>query len=99
MECNRLINLRVGFQATNHGISSSFLEKMRKISEQFFSLPIEEKMRYGREVDGMEGYGNDLIFSNQQILDWSDRLYLVTNPKDERRLEFWPLNPPSFRSV
>ncbi|KAL0559256.1 hypothetical protein IC582_003853 [Cucumis melo] len=86
------------FQATNHGISSSFLEKMRKISEQFFSLPIEEKMRYGREVDGMEGYGNDLIFSNQQILDWSDRLYLVTNPKDERRLEFWPLNPPSFRS-
>ena len=72
---------------------------MRKISEQFFSLPIEEKMRYGREVDGMEGYGNDLILSEQQILDWSDRLYFVTNPEDERRLELWPLNPPSFRLV
>ncbi|KAE8653014.1 probable 2-oxoglutarate-dependent dioxygenase ANS isoform X2 [Cucumis sativus] len=85
------------FQATNHSISSSFLEKLRKISEQFFSLPIEEKMRYGREVDGMEGYGNDLTFSNQQTLDWSDRLYFVTSPEDERRLDLWPLNPPSFR--
>lgn len=89
----------VRFQAINHSISSSFLEKMRKISEQFFSLPIEEKNRYGREVDGMEGYGNDLILSNQQILDWTDRLYLIVNPEDERQLKFWPLNPPSFRSV
>ncbi|XP_023529942.1 protein SRG1-like [Cucurbita pepo subsp. pepo] len=85
------------FQATNHGISSSFLDQMRQISEQFFALPMEEKNRYYREIDGHEGYGSDLILSEHQILDWTDRLYLVVNPEDERKLKFWPENPPSFR--
>ncbi|XP_022134811.1 uncharacterized protein LOC111006992 [Momordica charantia] len=85
------------FQAINHSISSSFLNKIHQISNQFFSLPMEEKNKCCRELYGLEGYGTDMVFSEQQILDWTDRLYLKVNPEDERQLKYWPQNPQSFR--
>ncbi|KAF5482253.1 hypothetical protein F2P56_002838 [Juglans regia] len=87
------------FQAINHGITSSFLDKVREVTKQFFALPVGEKQKYSREVDEIEGYGNDMILSAQQILDWSDRLYLTVNPEDQRRLKFWPEIPQDFRDL
>ncbi|GMY35776.1 protein SRG1-like [Fagus crenata] len=83
------------FQVINHGIS--FLDEIRDVTKQFFELPMEEKRKYSREADGIEGYGSDMIISEQQILDWTDRLYLTINPEDRRRLKFWPENPKAFR--
>ncbi|XP_055960301.1 protein SRG1-like isoform X2 [Mercurialis annua] len=83
----------------NHGISSSFLDKVRSDAEQFFGLPLKEKQKYGREGDSIEGYGNDVIFSDDQMLDWNDRLYLIISPQDKRLLKFWPLNPATFRET
>ena len=83
------------FQVINHGIS--FLDEIRDVTKQFFELPMEEKRKYSREADGIEGYGSDMIISEQQILDWTDRLYLTINPEDRRRLKFWPEHPKAFR--
>ncbi|KAK2446791.1 2-oxoglutarate (2OG) and Fe(II)-dependent oxygenase superfamily protein [Trifolium repens] len=87
------------FQATNHGITSLFLEKVREISKQFFELPMEEKQKYAREPNGIEGYGNDVIFSENQRLDWTDRVYLKVHPEDQRNFKVWPQKPNDFRSI
>lgn len=58
---------------------------------------MEKKHKHSRKTDDMEGYGNDMIFSDQQILDWTDRLYLQVNPEDQRKFIFWPENPSDFR--
>jgi isopenicillin N synthase-like dioxygenase len=85
------------FQAINHGMTHSFLDEVREATKQFFDLPMTVKRKYSREVDGIEGYGNDMILSQQQTLDWTDRLYLTVNPQDQRRLKFWPESPENFR--
>ncbi|KAB2016648.1 hypothetical protein ES319_D08G108600v1 [Gossypium barbadense] len=86
-------------QAINHGITSAFLDKLREVARQFFALPSEEKKKYSREIGSIEGYGNDMILSEDQILDWTDRLYLILRPEDKQTLKFWPENPESFRGV
>ncbi|CAI0388796.1 unnamed protein product [Linum tenue] len=52
-----------------------------------------------RPEDDVEGYGNDPILSDKQILDWSDRLLLKLVPEDTRKLHLWPTNPTQFREV
>ena len=78
-------------------MTSSFLDKVHNVGKQFFALSIEEKQKYSRTVDDIEGYGNDSVLSENQTLDWTDRLYLIVNPEDQRKLKFWPKNPESFR--
>ena len=77
-------------------MSSAFLDIVRSVSKQFFALPMEEKLKCGG-VDTRQGYGNDMILSEDQILDWNDRLYLELSPEDQRLLKVWPENPGNFR--
>ena len=71
------------------------------MTREFYKLPLEEKQKYSNLVDGqefrMEGYGNDIVVSEKQTLDWSDRLYLVVEPESRRIYSMWPAHPPSFR--
>lgn len=78
-------------------MTSLFLDEVRGITKQFFALTMEEKKRYSRPVDDIEGYGTDMVLSEKQILDWADRLYLVIHPEDQIKLKFWPENPANFR--
>ncbi|XP_027904050.1 codeine O-demethylase-like [Vigna unguiculata] len=87
------------FQAINHGMESSFLDKVREVSKQFFQLPEEEKQKCAREPKDAEGYGNDIIYSANQRLDWTDRIYLKVLPEDQRKFKFWPQKPHDFRST
>ncbi|KAJ1385866.1 Oxoglutarate/iron-dependent dioxygenase [Sesbania bispinosa] len=84
------------FQAIGHGMSTSYLDKIREVAKQFFTLPVEEKQKYVRAVNESEGYGNDKIVSEKQVLDWSYRLTLRVFPKEKRRLSLWPENPSDF---
>ncbi|KAF4349809.1 jasmonate-induced oxygenase 4 [Cannabis sativa] len=87
------------FQGINHGMSLEYLNQVREITKEFFHLPLEEKQKYLREENDIEGYGNDMVLSDQQKIDWSDRLYLVIYPEDQRKLKHWPENPKNFRSM
>lgn len=78
-------------------MTSSFLDKVRDISKQFFELPKEEKQKYAREPNDIEGYGKDVIFSENQRLDWTDRVYLKVQPEDQRKFKVWPQKPNDFR--
>ncbi|KAF8090410.1 hypothetical protein N665_0477s0015 [Sinapis alba] len=44
-------------------------------------------------------YGNDMILLDDQVLDWTDRLYLTTYPEDQQQLKFWPEVPIEFRDT
>ncbi|KAL2338437.1 hypothetical protein Fmac_012883 [Flemingia macrophylla] len=87
------------FQAIGHGMSSSYLDKIREVSKQFFELPEEEKQKYARAVNESEGYGNDIVVSDKQVLDWSYRLSLRVFPENKRRLSLWPKIPTDFSKI
>ncbi|XP_054805052.1 codeine O-demethylase-like [Prosopis cineraria] len=87
------------FQAINHGMTSWFLGKVREVSKQFFELPKEEKQKYERQEGDHEGYGSDIIFTEDQRLDWTDRVYLKVQPEHQRKFKVWPQLPHDFRDV
>ncbi|KAJ9141037.1 hypothetical protein P3X46_031620 [Hevea brasiliensis] len=87
------------FRAIGHGIESSFLDKVREIGKQFFVLPPEEKQKFGRAANDLEGYGNDPNVSRKIIFNRSERILIKVAPEDQRRLERWPSNPSDFLEV
>ncbi|XP_042066877.1 protein SRG1-like [Salvia splendens] len=86
-------------QVVNHGMDDSFLDEVHSVTKEFFSLPMEEKMQCARPKDDIDGYGNDTVYSDNQTLDWNDRLYLNVKPDTIRKLKVWPQNPKNFRKV
>ncbi|KFK33264.1 hypothetical protein AALP_AA6G351900 [Arabis alpina] len=86
-------------QVMNHGITEVFLDKIYKLTKEFFALPTEEKQKYARDIGNVQGYGNDMILSDDQILDWIDRLFLTTYPEDQQQLKFWPQVPMGFKET
>ena len=70
---------------------------MKKVIEEFFKLPLEEKMKYAQTPNTIEGYGQAFVVSEDQKLDWGDMLFLLPLPNSQRNLRFWPLHPPTFR--
>ncbi|EAZ36018.1 hypothetical protein OsJ_20324 [Oryza sativa Japonica Group] len=101
------------FAVTGQGMPEPFLDEILAATREFFHLPPEEKERYSNVVaaadaDGVgaggerfqpEGYGIDRVDTDEQILDWCDRLYLQVQPEEERRLEFWPEHPAALRGL
>ncbi|KAL6974071.1 hypothetical protein U1Q18_028253 [Sarracenia purpurea var. burkii] len=82
------------FQAINHEMEISFLEKIRGVAKQFFALPIEEKQKYSRTAGAIDGYG-----SSSLAVYWADVLYLTVSPEDQSKIRFWPQNPQDFRKI
>ncbi|KAL6861220.1 hypothetical protein ACP4OV_016920 [Aristida adscensionis] len=91
------------FLVTNHGIEGSLMDAVIAASREFFHQPLEQKQEYSNLIEGkrwqLEGYGNDPVKTQDQILDWCDRLHLRVEPEDERNLALWPKNPESFRDL
>lgn len=91
------------FQAIGHDMPLSLLEEVRDIAKSFFKLPIEIKQKYSNLRDGyafkFEGYGTDHVATEDQVVDWNDRLFLLVQPEDQRKFKLWPENPNSFRDV
>ncbi|RDX92504.1 Protein SRG1, partial [Mucuna pruriens] len=86
------------FQLVEHGISPLVLETLKDEVEGFFMLPLEEKMKYKIRPDDVEGYGT-VIRSEDQKLDWGDRLFMKTNPIATRKPYLLPEFPSSLRSI
>jgi len=88
---------------TGHGMPESLLAGVRAAGLEFFHLPPEEKLRHANRTDDGEfqpdGYGIDRVDTDEQVLDWCDRLYLAVQPEERRRARFWPANPPSLAGL
>lgn len=89
------------FLITNHGISNSLLDGVRDVVKDFFGLSFEKKkasVGSYMSVDNM-GYGRNFVKSEDQPLDWIDRLTMVAAPADQQLQLVWPQQPPNFRLV
>ncbi|KAJ8761956.1 hypothetical protein K2173_006558 [Erythroxylum novogranatense] len=84
------------FQLVNHGVSSSVMDMMKQALEDFYDLPLEEKMKCQRKPDEAEGYG--AVIRTGGKLDWDDRFYIQTNPLNRRNQRLFSELPSSLRN-
>ncbi|KAM7505869.1 hypothetical protein LguiB_004773 [Lonicera macranthoides] len=88
------------FQVVNHGVSSSVVEKVKYEIEEFYKLPLKEKMKYQVTPGTVQGYGQTLLHSqDDQKVDWADRFYIITNPLNRRKSHLFPELPSSLRNT
>ncbi|KAL9437996.1 hypothetical protein AB3S75_023792 [Citrus x aurantiifolia] len=87
------------FQLVNHGMSTAFLEKLKKEVEGFFNLSMEEKKKYWQHPGDMEGFGQAFVVSEEQKLDWADIFSMMTLPVHLRKPHLFPKLPPSLRET
>ncbi|XP_010273057.1 PREDICTED: protein SRG1-like [Nelumbo nucifera] len=90
------------FLVTNHGIPSSILQSVEDVVKGFFSLSFQEKkgsVESYASVDNV-GYGRNFVKSDDQPLDWIDRLTMRASPKkDTEGIHVWPQKPVGFRQI
>ncbi|WCJ20679.1 2-oxoglutarate (2OG) and Fe(II)-dependent oxygenase superfamily protein [Euphorbia peplus] len=87
------------FQLINHGIEEQVIENMKRDIQEFFKLPLEEKMACAQLPNDIQGYGQAFVVSEHQKLDWGDMLFLLTQPPSRRDFRVWPKHPISFRET
>ncbi|KAL8468362.1 hypothetical protein ACS0TY_031546 [Phlomoides rotata] len=87
------------FQLVNHGVESGLLEKLKYEIKEFYKLPLEERLKYKIMPGDFEGYGQTIIVSPDQKVDWSDRFFIITNPIQRRKPHLLPLLPTSLRET
>ncbi|GAY54999.1 hypothetical protein CUMW_161030 [Citrus unshiu] len=86
-------------ELVNHGMSTAFLEKLKKEVEGFFNLSMEEKKKYWQHPGDMEGFGQAFVVSEEQKLDWADLFSMMTLPVHLRKPHLFPKLPPSLRET
>ena len=91
------VRVSLYMKLVNHEVSPSLLEKLKYEIEDFFKLPMDEKMKYRVRPGDVEGYGNVNRTNDDQKLDWSDRVFMITNPILRRKPHLLPQLPPSLR--
>ncbi|XVF51922.1 hypothetical protein PTKIN_Ptkin04bG0223200 [Pterospermum kingtungense] len=87
------------FQLINHGVEDGVIERMKIDIQEFFKLPLQEKMACAQLLNNLEGYGQAFVVSEDQKLDWGDMLFLFPLPVPQRNMRFWPTNPSSLRET
>ncbi|CAN1256627.1 S-norcoclaurine synthase 1 [Linum perenne] len=88
------------FQVINHSVTEEVMQKMKVDIQEFFKLPLQEKMSCAQLPDaiGLEGYGHSFVSSDEDKLSWGDILFINSKPVSDRNMRFWPTNPSSFRT-
>ncbi|XP_076885344.1 oxoglutarate-dependent flavonoid 7-O-demethylase 1-like [Bidens hawaiensis] len=100
-----LINLRAAcqewgiFQLVNHGVDKLLIKKMKEEVLNFFNMPVEEKLRYKLVAGDYQGYGQTILHTQDQKVDWADRFYMITNPVHRRKSHLLPEFPPVLRDT
>ncbi|KAM0935581.1 putative (S)-norcoclaurine synthase [Dioscorea sansibarensis] len=87
------------FQLINHGVPKEVIQRMMFVIEEFFKLPLEDKMLFKQPPGQAEGYGQLFVISGEQKLDWADILFFYTLPLHLRKVGLWPTNPSTFRDA
>ncbi|CAN1256887.1 S-norcoclaurine synthase 1 [Linum perenne] len=88
------------FQVINHGVTEEVMQRMKADVEEFFKLPLQEKMSCAQlpNAIGLEGYGHSFVSSDEHKLSWGDILFIQSLPANGRNMRFWPTAPSSFRA-
>ncbi|KAK7285719.1 hypothetical protein RJT34_20498 [Clitoria ternatea] len=101
--CDIIQNIRYAcqnygfFQVVNHGVPVSVIEKMMKVSKEFFHLPESERLKnYSDDPFKTTRLSTSFNVKTEKFANWRDFLRLHCHPI-EHYIHEWPTNPPSFR--
>ncbi|KAL6495415.1 Protein DOWNY MILDEW RESISTANCE 6 [Orobanche gracilis] len=87
------------FQVINHGVSNETMDKMLEVAHEFFSLPVEEKMKlYSDDSTKTMRLSTSFNMKNETVHNWRDYLRLHCYPL-EKYVPEWPSNPSSFKDI
>ncbi|XP_010525537.1 PREDICTED: protein DOWNY MILDEW RESISTANCE 6-like [Tarenaya hassleriana] len=92
--------IRFGFfQVINHGVSKEAVEKMLEVANEFFSLPVEEKMKlYSEDPTRTTRLSTSFNVKKEEVHNWRDYLRLHCYPLHSYAHQ-WPSTPPSFKEI
>ncbi|KAK8445714.1 hypothetical protein SEVIR_9G373100v4 [Setaria viridis] len=85
------------FQLTHHGVDEAAMQQMKDSAAQFFGLPLESKNSVAVRDGGFQGFGHHVNASSGDKIDWAENMFLFTEPVQDRDMDLWPANPPTFR--
>ncbi|GAB4826100.1 Protein DOWNY MILDEW RESISTANCE 6 [Ancistrocladus abbreviatus] len=87
------------FQVVNHGVSKEAVEEMLRVAEDFFKLPVEEKLKlYSDDPSKTIRLSTSFNVKKEEVHNWRDYLRLHCWPLEQYVPE-WPSNPPAFKDV
>ncbi|RZC22600.1 protein DMR6-LIKE OXYGENASE 1-like [Glycine soja] len=85
------------FQVTNHGVPEGVIEKIMKVTREFFGLPESEKLKsYSTDPFKASRLSTSFNVNSEKVSNWRDFLRLHCHPIEDYIKE-WPSNPPSLR--
>nr|AFK38882.1 unknown [Medicago truncatula] len=80
------------FQLINHGISEELLERVKKVSSEFYKLEREENFKNSKTVKLLDDIAEKKSSEKLENVDWEDVITLLSDNE-------WPENTPSFRET
>lgn len=87
------------FQVVNHGVSKEAVADMLRVATEFFSLPVEEKLKlYSDDPSKTMRLSTSFNVNKEKVHNWRDYLRLHCYPL-EKYVPEWPSNPSSFKDV
>ncbi|CAJ2667693.1 1-aminocyclopropane-1-carboxylate oxidase 5-like protein [Trifolium pratense] len=80
------------FQLINHGIPEELLERVKKVSTEFYKLEREENFKNSTTVKRLNDIAEKKSDEKLENVDWEDVITLLDDNE-------WPENTPSFRET
>ncbi|KAM5554691.1 flavanone 3-dioxygenase 3-like [Rosa sericea] len=85
------------FQVINHGIPLSMMKDALSAANEFFNLPVEEKMLLGSDnVHAPVRYGTSINQAVDRVHFWRDFIKHYSHPIS-KWIHLWPSNPSSYK--
>ncbi|KAJ0512557.1 putative oxoglutarate/iron-dependent dioxygenase, non-heme dioxygenase domain-containing protein [Helianthus annuus] len=86
------------FQVINHGVSDKMMEDMMALYDEFFNLPVEDKLGvYSEKLrKGCTLYTSGLEYAKEDVHYWKDTLKHPCHPVEEHSPS-WPDKPARYK--
>lgn len=78
-------------------MKSSLVENVKNGVEEFVNLPMEEKKKFWKTKEEMQGFGQVYVALEEQKLRWGDMFYIKTFPLHIRLPHLIPCIPQPTR--
>lgn len=85
------------FQIIDHGVPAELNSQIMSSAEEFFSLPVDDKVHYAIQPGQFVGYGNGSFINDDPFKDWRE-LY-VTTCSHALDMDHWSQKPIQIREA
>ncbi|XP_071722283.1 naringenin,2-oxoglutarate 3-dioxygenase-like [Rutidosis leptorrhynchoides] len=87
------------FQVVDHDVDKKLISDMMELSNEFFSLPDEEKLRFDMSNGHKNGFMVSDHLKNAEKAQWREFLFYDMQPISNRDYSRWPDKPEAWREV